>query len=537
MRIGLRTLELRQADDKWGKSFAFVVNGVPIFCKGANWIPADQFPARVTEDQYKDLIGSAASAHMNMLRVWGGGIYEDDLFYDLCDEHGILIWQDFMFACAHYPADDAFIENVRLEAVDNVRRIRHHASLALWCGNNEIEWFLVRGSELIGGEKRKEEFVDLFYKILPGIVAAENSDTSYWSSSPSSGAPFEDPNSSRAGDGHYWDVWHGAALFTSYRDQYFRFMSEFGFQSLPSLRTIASFAEAKDWNIASYDMEVHQKSCVGSGHIVNDMMKVQRLPSSFPMLVYASQVLQAEAIRYGVEHWRRNRNDNRCMGTLYWQLNDCWPVASWSSIEYNHSWKGLHYAAKRFYAPVLLSAVEDGAKVELHITNDRPKSVTGKVRWMLENLNGRKIVEGEVDVEVPPMSDACVANLDFSDKVDGAAMREVVFIYSLWKGNHRLSLAIAPFVPNKYLDLQDPGIHHEVEEDDNGRMQVMLAAHQTARFVMLEVPMHNVRFSDNFLDLPAGRLVYVRIDNADGLTAQEIDSKLRVVSLWDSYNK
>ena len=439
-RIGLRTIELRQEKDKWGRSFAFVINGSPIFCKGANWVPADQFPARVTREQYRDLISSAAIANMNMFRVWGGGIYEDDTFYDLCDEYGILVWQDFMFACAHYPVDSDMLENIGIEASENVRRIRDHACLALWCGNNEMEWFVADIWDK--KDERKRRYSELFHGLLRGVCAEEDPDTTYWASSPASDTPFTDPNSENEGDGHYWDVWHGKKPFSDYRKHYYRFMSEFGFQSLPSIDTIRSFAWPTEWNLTSYIMESHQKNPAGNELILYYMAKTFRIPNGFPMMVYVSQVLQAEAMRYGVEHWRRNRNDNRCMGTLYWQYNDCWPAASWSGIDYNHRWKALHYYAKRFYAPVLLSAATSSNRVQLHITNDTSETFTGKIRWSLEKLNGVKLRDGEADVEVAPLADTCVRELDLTKKLGKTDPREVVLVYGLWNGEKRVSLGI-----------------------------------------------------------------------------------------------
>ncbi len=534
MRIGLRELHLRRDKDEWGESFYFEVNGVPVFAKGANWIPADQFPAQMTDERYRDLVFSAAIANMNMLRVWGGGIYEDDRFYDLCDELGIMVWQDFMFAGAHYPVTEGFLENVRLEAVDNIRRIRHHPCLALWCGNNEMEWFLARGWEPSHDEERKVQYVDLFYELLPSIVAEEDKATPYWSSSPASGEPFKDPNGQCEGDGHYWEVWHGRAPFTAYRQQFFRFMSEFGFQSLPSMNTIAGFAEPKDWNIVSYVMEAHQKSYIGNGQIIDDMMRVFRLPDEFPMLVYVSQVLQAEAIRYGVEHWRRHRNGNRCMGTLYWQLDDCWPVASWSSIEYNHNWKALHYFARRFYAPVLLSVSETPASARVHVTNDTRKPFIGEVRWSLEKTDGTRLDSGRIAVEVPPETSALITSMDFGQILNDANQHETVFVYELWQGNQRMSMAAVSFVPSKYLELRHPNISAEVFEE-GGVTKIKLTTDCLARFVMLDVPDARVRFSDNYFDLPAGRTVTVTVDECDGMTTDEISRKLAIISLRQSH--
>jgi len=532
MRIGLRTLELRQEADEWGKTFTFVVNGVPIFCKGADWIPADQFPSRVTGDRYRDLISSAASANMNMLRVWGGGIYEDDRFYDLCDEYGILVWQDFMFACAHYPVTEEFLENVRREALDNTRRMRRHACLALRCGNNEMEWFWDgKWKQLERNDEMRREYSMIFHSLLPEICKQEDPDIPYWPSSPASGAPFGNPNSENEGDTHYWSAWHAREPFTGYRQHYPRFMSEFGFQSLPSMDAVKDFAEPKDWNMTSYMVEMHQKNRAGNELLLYYLAHTFRFPKDFPMTVYASQVLQAEAVRYGVEHWRRNRNGNRCMGTIYWQLNDCWPVASWSSIDYNHRWKALQYFARRFYAPVLLSVEETSCAAKLHITNDRLELLRGEVRWSLERLDGAKLEEGQIQVDIPAERDVCIAELDFSTRLDADTRRETVLVYELWQGENRLSLAMALFAPSKHLELSEPRISSKTGVDG----AISLTAENTARFVMLDAPGRDVRFSDNFFDLPAGRTVTLAVERADGLSAEEIARKLRIVSLRDSY--
>lgn len=534
LRIGLRSVELVQDSDEWGRSFYFRVNGVPVFCKGANWVPMDQFPARVSENEYRDLIASAAAANMNMLRIWGGGIYEHDCFYDLCDEYGILLWHDFMFAGAHYPMSSAFLTNILAEAADNIRRIRHHPSLALWCGNNEMEWFLARGWASDGDEKRKDEYLRVFRRMLPDVCAEHDPDTPYWPSSPASNEPFNDPNGESEGDGHYWEVWHGRALFTAYRLHHFRFMSEFGFQSLPSMGTISSFAPPEEWNISSYVMETHQKSYVGNQQIMYDLIQMFRMPGDFPMLVYVSQILQAEAIRYGVEHWRRNRNGHRCMGTLYWQLNDCWPVASWSSIECNHNWKALHYFARRFYAHVLLSVEEAGCSAQLHVTNDLWTRFTGTVEWSLEQFDGTVLQSGTLDVDIPPGTNSCVAELDFSSHLSSDLRRRVVLVHELRQGDQRMSVGITPFAPNKHLELPEPHISVEVTEADDC-IEISACSDHTARFVMLDVPGVGVRFSDNFFDLPARRSISVRVEDSAGLSANEIAGKLNVVSLRDSY--
>ena len=444
-RIGLRKLELEQEPDQWGKSFTFVVNDVPIFAKGSNWIPADSFPTRLSEAHLEHLIQSAAASHQNMLRVWGGGFYEEDRFYDLCDRYGILIWQDCIYSCSVYPLDDPrFLENLHEETLQNVRRLRHHPSLALWCGNNEMEW----GWESWGWNQPdlaslKEAYQQHFYHHLPEWIKAEDPDHPYWPSSPSSNTPFTDANGQTQGDTHYWDVWHGRKPFTAYRTQFPRFMSEFGFQSLPPLETICTYAAEKDWNMTSFMMEHHQRNAAGNGLMIAQMTETFCMPKDFPSLVYLTMVLQAEGIRYGVEHWRRNKN--RVSGTLYWQLNDCWPVASWSSLDYFGRWKALHYAAKRFYAPVLLS-IEDkfsltyfgdwkeAACFDLHLTSDLTTPFEGTLKWELITLAGETLKRGRLDAALEPLQSAKVLSLTFD--LPEAQRREVVFFCELWEGEN-----------------------------------------------------------------------------------------------------
>jgi beta-mannosidase len=531
-QIGLRTLKLEQKKDKHGKSFTFVVNGVRIFCKGANWIPADSFPSRLACEWYEDLIASAAKAHMNMLRIWGGGFYEHECFYDLCDKYGILVWHDFMFACSHYPVNETYLDNVRMEVRENVRRIRHRACLALWCGNNEMEWFLAGGYPNNGNNfQHKLEHHKLFREVIPEVVVPEDPDTPYWPSSPCSCTEFDNPNCEHEGDGHYWEVWHGRLPFTAYRTHYLRFMSEFGFQSLPCMDTVRQFAEPKDWNMTSYIMECHQKNGGANGLILYYLGQTLRFPKDFPSMVYASQILQAEAIRYGVEHWRRNRE--RCMGTLYWQLNDCWPVASWSSIDYNRKWKGLHYAARRFYNPILLSAEEEGTRVDLHVTNDSLQQFEGTVKWSLEKLDGTKIKSGEQKVAVSAESDKLAAKLDFANDIDKDGVRDTVLVYQLFQKDTCLSTALVAFCPPKHQDIPDANIDVKVSKT-NGCVEISLTADKTARFVEIDLPETNLRLSDNFFDLPAGRTKVVQVESGE-FDPQWLEKHIVVKSLSDSY--
>jgi len=533
-QVGLRTIELRQEEDEWGQSFTFVVNGVPIFAKGADWIPADSFPTRIGDEHLEGLIRSAVAAHQNMLRVWGGGLYEEERFYDLCDRYGLLVWRDFAFACSIYPLhEEAFLQNVRAEAVENIRRLRHRASLALWCGNNEMEWGWVQwGWNMPGLQDLRGAYDRFFHHILPELCAAKDPDRAYWPSSPSSGTPFKDPNGQERGNTHYWDVWHGRQPFTAYREQYPRFMSEFGFQSLPPLETIRTYADEADWNMTSYVMEYHQRSYGGNGLMIAQMADTFCMPRDFESLVYLSMVLQAEGIRYGVEHWRRNRH--RVGGTLYWQLNDCWPVASWSSLDYFGRWKALHYAARRFYAPVLLSIEDDPPQMGVYVTSDLTEAWAGAVRWSLENLDGEVLTQGQEVVSAAPLASTRVCTLDFDRYVSDDNCRQVVFVCELRRGDLRLALCVATFAPNKHLCLTDPSLVVEVHRD--GRQLVFEVTAQTlARFVELALDGADVVFSDNYFDLPAGRTVTVTCSLPQGWTLERAQEALRVRSLYDSF--
>ena len=533
-QLGLRTLELRQQPDEWGRSFTFVVNGLPIFAKGSNWIPADSFPTRISDANLEELIRAAAETHQNMLRVWGGGFYEEERFYDLCDRYGILVWQDFIFSCSVYPFNDAdFVENVRVEVVENIRRLRHRASLALWCGNNEMEegwadW----GWSGLENQDLKAAYDGFFHHTLPTWCAAEDPDRVYWPSSPSSGTPFENPNSQQQGDAHYWDVWHRRKPFTAYRDQYPRFMSEFGFQALPPLATIRTYAEEADWNMTSYVMEWHQRSASGNALMVAQMLDTFRLPKDFDALVYLSLALQAEGIRYGVEHWRRH--PRRVSGTLYWQLNDCWPVASWSSLDYFGRWKALHYAARRFYAPLLLSIADKPTEQDVYVTSDLRETWEGSVRWSLEMLDGKALEAGEEPVKAAPFDVTPVCRLDFSDRLNDDLRREVVFIAELWQGEQILSRQTAFFVPTKHLTLAEPAISAQLRVEQ-GQVRIELASHSLARLVECALEGAEVVFSDNYFDLPAGRTVSISAPLPAGWTASQAQAALKVRSIYDSY--
>ena len=534
-QVGLRTIELLQEQDQWGRSFVFVVNGVPIFSKGSNWIPADSFPTRITDQYLEGLIHSAAETHQNMLRVWGGGFYEEERFFDLCDQFGILVWQDFIFSCSIYPLDDPqFVENIRVEVLENIRRLRHRASLALWCGNNEMEWGWVDWSwNLPELEDLKTAYDRFFHNTLPAWCQDEDPDHSYWPSSPSSDTPFEDPNGQHQGDSHYWDVWHGRKPFSSFRDQYPRFMSEFGFQALPPLATIRSYADESEWNMTSYIMEQHQKNASGNSLMVGQMLDTFRLPKDFDSLVYLSMVLQAEGIRYGVEHWRRH--PDRVSGILYWQLNDCWPVASWSSLDYFGRWKALHYAARRFYAPLMLSIEDKPPEQVVYVSNDMLEPWEGTVNWSLETFTGEILSSGQASIKAPPQAAAQVCKLDFSDSISDDNIRSLVFIAELWQGDLFLTRQTAGFAPTKHLNLADPAMTVNLR-GEKGEMIVELTSSSLALLVEVSLEGTDVVFSDNYFNLPAGRTTQISCSLPANWTLSRAQKEFRLRSIYDSYS-
>lgn len=529
--LGLRTLELRQEPDEWGRSFTFFVNGQPLFAKGADWIPADSFPTRVTPEHLENLLSSAAQAHMNMLRVWGGGFYEDEAFYDLCDHYGLLVWQDFMFACHIYPLDDPeFLEELEAEVRAAVTRLRHRACLALWCGNNEMEWMWRIWRRQPGLSKYRRAFERFFFHTLPAWVAEADPDRPYWPSSPSSNTPFKNPNSADQGNMHYWEVWHGRRPFSAYLTQYPRFMTEFGFQSLPPLETVRAFASPEDWDLQGRVLRHRQRSGEGNRLIFTQMNRLFRPPKDFPSLVYLSMVLQAEGIRSGVEHWRRHRE--RVSGTIFWQLNDCWPAISWSSLDYYGRWKALHYAARRFFAPVLLSAVAGEEQIELHLTNDRLTPFAGRVRWALQSLDGAVVEAGEAAAEAPASASVLALGLPVSYRPKDR--KKLALVCELLEGEERLALSVVPLAPDKSMCLEDPQI--QVELSISGDELVLEArARSLARFVELGLEGADVVFSDNYFDLPAGYTRRLTCPLPEGWGEAEARAAIRVRSLFDSY--
>lgn len=540
-RIGLRTMTVSREKDEWGEEFCHVVNGVKVFAMGADYIPEDNILARVTPERTRRLLEDCKAANFNAIRVWGGGYYPDDAFYDICDELGLMVWQDLMYACAFYDLTPDFERSIRVETQQNVARLRHHASLALICGNNEMEMFMAGANSALINHRTWEfvptyphhitDYVKMFEYILPAIVKETAPQTYWWPASPSSGGNFDAPNDENRGDNHYWDVWHGEKPFTEYRKFFFRYASEFGFQSFPCLKSVEQFTLPDDRNIFSRVMERHQRNQAANGKILSYLSQTFRYPNSFDDLLYASQLMQAEAIRYGVEHWRRNRG--RCMGAIIWQLNDIWPVASWASIDYYGRWKALHYAAKRFFAPVMISAEEEGelsqnpkineyhpAPLEksfrLNVCNETLRDVTGEVVWALRAPDGAIVRQNQQTLTIPAMSAKWLDKVDCAD----ASLTGHYVSFTFVVDDVALSEGTCIFCAPKHFEFVDPRLTVETRGDT-----IIVTSHAYAKQVWLESEDADLLLDDNAFDMNPGTKV-VRVVRG---TAE----KVRGRSVWD----
>lgn len=536
-RIGLRTLELDRHEDEWGESFQFVVNGVPFFAKGANWIPVDAILARRTPDHYRRLVADATAANMNMLRGWGGGIYEDDSFYDACDELGICVWQDFMFACAAYPIfDPSFLANVEAEARDAIRRLRHHPCMALWCGNNELEMMNVGDDGWAAGQMPWSDYKKLFDELLPEQVAELSPEIAYWPSSPHT--PRGDRRQHRSplcGDAHLW-IMSGREPFSCARGMEHRFASEFGFQSFPEPRTIAAFTEPEDRNLASRVMELHQRAPDGNTTIVQQLLKCFRLPSSLEDVTWVSQILQGTGVKGVCEHFRRQMP--RSMGALYWQLNDCWPVASWSSIDFHGRWKALQYMAKHFFAPVLLSGVEDREKgtVDIHLTSDRPEARQAMVSWTITDVDGKALRRGSKATRTPVNGSRRIKTLRLQKLLSKhQPYNLLVWLDAEIEGEARQRNLVL-FAPPKHLELvRRPGGRYRIIRNANNAIELEFTAAKVALWTWLELPGAEATLSNNFFHLRPGMSERITVSVKRPLTAAQLRQKLKIRSLVDTY--
>ncbi|MEZ5426969.1 MAG: glycoside hydrolase family 2 protein [Pyrinomonadaceae bacterium] len=532
-RTGLRTLELRQKPDQWGKSFTFVINGIPVFGKGANWIPADSFPTRVTKERYRHLLESVRDANMNMVRVWGGGIYEDDYYYQLADELGILVWQDFMFACSMYPADREFLANVRQEAIDNVKRLRDHPSIVLWCGNNEVEtaWNHWGWRQQLP-DHIWDDYLKIFSRLLPEVVEEYDPETPYWPSSPSSNYQ-EDSDSQKIGDVHYWGVWHASLPFAEYEKQFPRFMSEYGFQSFPEPETVRSYTLPEDrQSIEAPVMLAHQRHPRGNQLIREYMLREYVEPKDFESFLYVSQVLQAEGIKTGTEHFRRIMPQN--MGALYWQINDCWTVASWSGMDYFGRWKALHYYARRFFAPLMVSPHVSEGKMEFYIVSDFPEPKKGELVWTLFDLEGRELKKKSVAVDVEPIKGKSYLSVPVEELLGGQDATNAVLVAELKTDGRTVSQNEYFFKPFKELKLDRPEIKTGIAPSEKG-FTVTVSSDKVARAVYLYGNGGEGAFSDNFFNLIPGRAVTTEFRTARKMSADEFRKMLKIRTLLDAF--
>ncbi len=531
-KIGLRTIELDTSPDQWGNQFRFVINGVPIFAKGADWIPTDSFITRTTKEDVEFYITSAKQANMNMLRVWGGGMYENDDFYDLCDQYGILVWQDFIFACGAYPFfDEAFVENVHQEVIDNVTRIRDHASLALWCGNNE--------NELIGilckkNRKISSTNMPFYHNTLREWVKELDDVTPYWPGSPSSGTlgvRFHNMKPGKtSGDTHLWQIWHGMLPIEGFRKFPTRFCSEFGMESMPSMDTIRTFTDEKELSEFSPVMQAHQKSGSGNEKMLFYLLAKYRNPAKFEDFVYLSQIVQADTIRFATDHWRRGLG--RHNGAIYWQYNDCWPVASWAGIDYNKQYKALQYQAKHFNKMLCLSNDYYLDRAQLHLINEYPTAFEGELVWKICTFDGHMINKGTQNIKLNSLSAEKIAVLTYSKLLKGTRKSRAVLIASLYQGKEMVDEKTWLLVPDKKAKLPKPEITYECRVGD-GIATVILSGKYFARKVFISAEQVNQPWSDNFFDIPAGESKILSVSLPGGMTKETFERGIRIRSLAD----
>ena len=537
--FGIRNIALISDSALRQPNFYFEVNGTPTFAKGVNYIPQDVFLPRVSNSDYQRILQAAKDANMNMIRVWGGGVYEDDRFYELCDSLGLMVWQDFMFACAMYPGDDGFLENVKKEAIDNVKRLSQHPSIALWCGNNEVLAAWKRwGWEQTANKEQSPKVAQqiwhsydtLFHKILPSIVRQYHKEVNYWASSPSASEGL--PEEYSHGDTHYWGVWWGKEPFQNFNTKISSFMSEYGFQSFPEYASFKKYAENQDKSIYSEVMKAHQRSSIGNSTIEEYLKRNYRIPIDFEAQLYMSQLLQAEGIQMGIEAHRRNKE--RCMGSLYWQLNDCWPGASWSSIDYYGKWKALHYKVKESFAPVIVSYEFVDDNLQISVVSDLTTSFQGALNITLSEFKGiEEILNWTQKVNLAPNESKVVLTIP-KDGLPKAKNQLYTYLKLALRDENgiRASKNIY-FKPFKELVLPRPNLSFETEYDKSNVLYLTVKSDYFAKGVHVTCD-GNQNFSDNFFDMPINgkKTVSIQLDPLTDIDA--IINSIQVRSLWNS---
>ena len=543
-KLGLRTIRIVQEPDEKGSSFYFELNGQALFAKGANYIPNDVFIPRVTDEQYKKVLQSAVQANMNMLRVWGGGFYEEDLFYDLCDEMGILVWQDFMFACSMYPGNENFLQKVKAEAEYNVVRLRQHPSIALWCGNNEIDVAWGQHREFAGwGWKQRylprrrakiwKAYEDVFHKLLPSVVEKYSPESFYWPSSPFNKEGDHAGNKTPNGDIHYWGVWHGKEPFTAFYDNIGRFMSEYGFQSFPEFETVKKYTLPSDWDIESEVMAAHQRSGIGNLRIRSYMKDHYHVPRKFEDQLYVGQLLQAEGMKMGIEAHRSAKP--YCMGSLYWQINDCWPVASWSSTDYYQNWKAMQYFVKEAFAPLMLAFRCEDRQLKLHAVSDKKEPLNGSLQLELMDFSGKVLWQESKEIKLAADASEELAIYPEKELMKRGGATKSLMRARLLADGEEIASSIYYFKPAKKLKLPNaPKIQTKLQKLTDGSYQLELKTEQLAKNVYLHFSNSPGFFSDNYFDLLPGESVEVNF-TPDNLKQELTNNDLKIKSLKDTY--
>ena len=536
-KIGLRDIKIKRIKDEYGESFTVCVNGQDVFIKGSEYIIEDNILPHKDIDHTKFLINAMIEGNQNCIRVWGGALYPSDEFYELCDEAGILVWQDLMFACGYYNMEnELFVSEIKAEIIDNLKRIHNHPSLMLICGNNENETAALNWG-IPSPEYTKKWYLYQYEKLIPDLVKSVAPDIFYWPSSPSSGGGFDDPNSDSRGDVHYWDVWHGNKPIEAYRTIYPRMLSEFGMQSFPCMKTIKQFTLPSDRNIYSYVMERHQKNRSANQKIMNYIGSMFKYPKNLEYIAYVSELIQAEAVRYCVEHLRRNYP--RCMGSIYWQLNDCWPVASWSSIDYYDRYKALQYYSKRFYAPIIVS-IEEASSASLDytvdaghqtakivVTNETKGDLVGSYKWMLCDFDGNIIQSGEKKFKVDKYSKLDLEELEFDlsfKEQTNCYLRVIV------NTNEGIFENYASFVRDKYLELLKPNIKYHLEKKGDEYL-IHLVSDTYTKYVWVDLENTDVIFDDNFFSLYKGEEKVIKFKSNKNIKERDI----KIINLVDSF--
>lgn len=533
LKTGIRKIEVVREEDEKGRSFFFKLNGVPLFIKGANYIPNDNFLPRVTEETYRKTIQDAVDANMNMLRVWGGGIYENDIFYELCDSLGIMVWQDFMFACSLYPSEGEMRENIEIEARENIRRLRNHPSIALWCGNNECleawyNWGLKeRYTEQGYADVIWKQYDDLFHKLLPEVVSDEAPEAFYWPSSPFSSVDVASENNK--GDTHLWSVWGGSEPISTYNDITSRFFSEYGFQSFPEYSTVMKYApDTAQHYIDSDVMLAHQRAGADANRrIERYLLQHYPVPKDFKSFLYLSHVLQGDAVKTAIEAHRRNKPYT--MGTMFWQHNDCWPVASWSSRDYYGNWKAAHYIAREAYKDILISAIGKGDSVDIHIISDRIMPVDGTLSCDIYSLKGDRLISKNYSADIPSSSSQIIS-LPKEELLGDRDPADVVAYFKFSDTNGENYEYVYTFVEPKDLNLQKPEIYIDIE-NINGEKVMTVSSDNYVKSLTFSLP-EECFFSKNYFDIIPGEEYKVIVTT--NLNLDTIKNNLEVISVYDA---